>query len=93
MAELPALSLELSVLSEPVETHDPQAIEPGRHGIILQKGGAAGLLLPQVATEYGWDRETFLDHACLKAGLPPGSWRHGARLMAFTAEVFAERAS
>jgi hypothetical protein len=54
-------------------------------------GRRRGLLLPQVATDQGWDRETFLDHTCLKAGLPPGSWRReGVVLQGFTAEVFGE---
>jgi hypothetical protein len=49
------------------------------------------LLLPQVATEHGWDRETFLEHTCLKAGLPRDAWKRGARILRFEAEVFGER--
>lgn len=88
--ELPALVLELSILTEPVVVHDPGQIQPGQHGVIVQVGDRTGLLLPQVARDHGWDRETFLDQACLKAGLPPHCWRHEARLMTFTAEVFGE---
>ena len=69
----------------------PADILVGRDGVIISNGRNAGLLLPQVATEYGWDCETFLDHTCLKAGLPPGSWRHeNTRIERFSAEVFAE---
>jgi uncharacterized protein (TIGR00296 family) len=63
----------------------------GRHGILIQNGAARGLLLPQVATEYGWDRETFLDHTCRKAGLEPGCWRRQDTIIStFSAEVFGE---
>jgi AMMECR1 domain-containing protein len=53
--------------------------------------GRRGLLLPQVPVELGWDRETFLDQTCVKAGLPPGTWRQGPELRGFTAEVFGEK--
>ena len=56
----------------------------------MKRGARRGLLLPQVPTEYGWDRETFLDQVCVKAGLPRDAWRTGAELYSFTAEVFAE---
>ena len=65
-------------------------IEVGRHGLIVERGHRRGLLLPQVAVEHGWTRETFLEHACLKAGLARTAWREGARLFVFEAEVFAE---
>jgi uncharacterized protein (TIGR00296 family) len=61
-------------------------IQVGRHGLVIRKGMQSGLLLPQVASEYGWDRETFLDQLCVKAGLPKGSWRD-AELYRFTAEI------
>jgi uncharacterized protein (TIGR00296 family) len=63
----------------------------GRHGLIIERGWRRGLLLPQVATEHGWDRETFLTHTCLKAGLPSDAWRGGARILTFEAQVFSEK--
>ncbi|HEY2829941.1 MAG TPA: AMMECR1 domain-containing protein, partial [Thermoanaerobaculia bacterium] len=64
----------------------------GRDGLIVRRGGNAGLLLPQVATEYGWDRETFLQETCHKAGLPRNSWREaGTTIEKFAAEVFGEK--
>jgi AmmeMemoRadiSam system protein A len=91
VAELSGLELEISALSPEQEITDINAIEVGRHGLIIELGHRRGLLLPQVATEYGWDRETFLDHTCLKAGLPADAWRHGARIFIFEAQVFAEK--
>ncbi|HVC21016.1 MAG TPA: AmmeMemoRadiSam system protein A [Vicinamibacterales bacterium] len=90
--ELPHLEMEVSVLGpiEPVD--DPHGIEIGRHGLMAEQGGRRGLLLPQVATEWAWDRETFLAQTCAKAGLRPDAWRHGARLSRFEAEVFDDRA-
>ncbi|RLB58246.1 MAG: AMMECR1 domain-containing protein [Deltaproteobacteria bacterium] len=90
--ELDAVDLEISVLSPLRQIDDPQLVEVGRHGIYITRGFHSGVLLPQVATEYGWDRETFLDHTCLKAGLPPGCWREaGTRIEVFEAEVFGEK--
>ena len=66
-------------------------IEVGRHGLIVERGHRRGLLLPQVATERGWDAETFLAHTCLKAGLPEDAWRRGGRVLVFEAQVFSER--
>ena len=88
--ELPSLRVEISVHT-PLFPNRPEEVEVGRHGLMVSKGGMRGLLLPQVPVEWGWDRETFLDQVCLKAGLPPSAWRHGATLRAFTAEVFGER--
>src|SRR2546428_77215 len=69
----------------------PEDVEPGVHGLIVRHGGRSGLLLPQVATHHGWDRETFLAYTCLKAGLPRDAWRDpGAILLAFTAIVLRE---
>jgi AmmeMemoRadiSam system protein A len=87
--ELPSLRVEISVLT-PLVPILPEEVEVGRHGLMVAKGRMRGLLLPQVPVEWGWDRETFLDQACVKAGLPPSAWRHGATLRAFTAEVFGE---
>ena len=70
---------------------DIEEIVCGMDGLIVSRGHRAGLLLPQVATEYGWDRETFLSHTCLKAGLDPDSWRSkDVRIDRFRAHVFGE---
>jgi uncharacterized protein len=87
--ELPSLRVEVSVLT-PLVPIRPEEVEVGRHGLMVTQGKLRGLLLPQVPVEWGWDRETFLDQTCVKAGLPPSAWRHGATLRAFTAEVFSE---
>jgi AmmeMemoRadiSam system protein A len=89
--ELPNLHVEISVMSPIEQVADVAEIEVGRDGLIIRRGGRAGLLLPQVATEYGWDRETFLRQTCVKAGLPPDSWRSpDCRVERFSAEVFGE---
>lgn len=88
--ELPRTRIEISVLSLPEAVQDPREVEVGRHGIIISKGGCKGLLLPQVPGEYGWDRETFLSHGCLKAGLDGNAWKQGARIEVFEAQVFSE---
>lgn len=83
--------IEISVLS-PMEPCKPADIIPGTHGAYLICAGRAGVFLPQVATEQGWERETFLEHLCYKAGLPAGSHeRSDARLFSFTAIVFGEK--
>ena len=89
-AELPLVRIELSVLS-PLEPIRPEQIEIGRHGLFVMLGERRGLLLPQVAGEYGWDAATFLAQTCRKAGLPPDAWSMpGAQLFGFTAELFGE---
>lgn len=88
-AEIPHLHLEISVLS-PLEDARPEAIEIGRHGLLVSRGYQRGLLLPQVATKYRWSKEKFLEETCLKAGLAADAWRRGARLQVFTAQIFAE---
>ena len=89
--ELPNLHMEISVMSPIVIVDDVDAIEVGRDGLIISRGGRAGLLLPQVAAEYGWDRDTFLRQTCIKAGLTPESWRlPDCRIEKFSAEVFGE---
>jgi AmmeMemoRadiSam system protein A len=85
--ELPKLEYEISVLS-PLQPIDPEDVEVGKHGLVVTFGGRRGLLLPQVPVEHGWDRETFLEQTCLKAGLPADAWERGAELQAFTAEIF-----
>lgn len=91
-AEVPAIDIEVSVLGslERIDPRDPSQIDIGRHGLVIEQGGHRGLLLPQVATEWGWDRETFLAHLCAKAGLPRDAWRTGATVYRFEAEVFSE---
>lgn len=88
--ELPHVRIEISVLSPLWKIGDPAEIVVGQHGLMIVQGARQGLLLPQVAVEYGWDRDSFLRHVCLKAGLPPDAWGRGAELFIFTAEVFRE---
>jgi uncharacterized protein len=90
-AELPDVEIEISVLTRIRRVDDVREIEVGRDGLIVQDGHRRGLLLPQVASERGWDRDTFLSHTCLKAGLRPDAWRTGATISRFQAEVFSER--
>jgi AmmeMemoRadiSam system protein A len=87
--EASRLEVSLSVLSLVFPIH-PQAVEVGRHGLIVSQGARRGLLLPQVPVEHGWDRTTFLEQTCRKAGLPLDAWRKGATIEAFTAEVFSD---
>ena len=88
-AELPDLEIEISVLTPLKQIRDVEEIEVGKHGIIIKKGFYSGLLLPQVPTEHGWDRTTFLEHTCLKAGLPQDAWKEkDTRIYIFSAEVF-----
>lgn len=90
--EMSEIDLEVSVMGPVEPVRDIAAIVPGRDGLIVSRGRNAGLLLPQVASEYGWDRETFLDQTCRKAGLAPGTWRGGdLRIEKFSAEVFGEK--
>jgi AmmeMemoRadiSam system protein A len=87
--ELPNLSIEVSVLSTLFDIL-PEQIEIGRHGLHVSSGFHRGLLLPQVAVEWSWDRERFLDETCIKAGLPADAWRRGARIRGFTTCIFAD---
>jgi AmmeMemoRadiSam system protein A len=89
--ELSGLRVSLSVLS-PLQPIQPDQIELGVHGLVISRDGRRGLLLPQVPLEHGWDRVTFLEQTCRKAGLPLDSWQSGAALEAFTAEVFGDEA-
>ena len=88
--ELDEISIEVSVLTPEREIRSAAEIEIGRHGLIVERGPHRGLLLPQVAVEHAWDRETFVAHACLKAGLPADAWPHGARMFVFEAQIFGE---
>jgi AmmeMemoRadiSam system protein A len=84
------LQVELSILSPP-QPIAPEAIEVGRHGLLVSMAGRRGLLLPQVPVEHNWDRVTFLEQTCRKAYLPLDAWQTGAKIEAFTAEVFGEK--
>jgi AmmeMemoRadiSam system protein A len=90
--ELTELSLEVSVLGplESIDASDHTTIHIGHHGLVVEEGRRRGLLLPQVAIEWGWTVEQFLRQTCIKAGLSPDAWRHGARVYRFEAEVFGE---
>lgn len=88
--EINEIEIELSVLSAP-EDVTPEQIQPGKHGLIVTRGAQRGLLLPQVASEYGWSAERFLEETSVKAGFEPHAWRlESTRIQAFTAEVFSE---
>jgi AmmeMemoRadiSam system protein A len=89
--DLAGVEIEISVLSSLSPVADPTTIQVGRDGIHVSRGRLRGVLLPQVATEHGWDRETFLEQTCRKAGLPEDAWRQpGTLVEVFTAQVFSE---
>ncbi len=89
--ELAGVEIEISVLSPLVEI-SPEQIEIGNHGLLISCDGRRGVLLPQVAQEYGWTAERFLEETCSKAGLKRDAWKHpDASIQAFTAEVFSEK--
>lgn len=90
MDELPKTEFELSILG-PLTPARPEDVEVGKHGLLVAKGRTRGTLLPQVATQYDWDREEFLSQTCIKAGLERDDWKSDeARIWTFTAEVFCE---
>jgi len=95
--ELTMIDLEVTILTVPLliscePAKRPDDVKVGRHGLIVRGMGTSGLLLPQVATEYGWDSTTFLDHTCTKAGLSSRSWTSGnVELMTFEGQIFSER--
>lgn len=89
-SELPGLSIEISALDAPFRVREPAQIAIGVHGLTVSEGRRCGLLLPQVAVQQGWDVETFLEEACLKAGLPSSAWRKRAVVEAFSAQVFSD---
>ena len=90
-SELDDVAVEISVLS-PMARTAPDQVKVGSHGLWIQAEGRTGLLLPQVALEWGWDREQLLRAVCEKAGLAPDHWRRpDAELYTFTAQVFGER--
>jgi hypothetical protein len=95
-AELPCIRIEVTVLSvpelmnaEPLQR--PGAVEVGKHGLIAKGYGRSGLLLPQVPVEWEWDSREFLDHTCVKAGLPPGCWKEDCvEFFTFEGQIFHE---
>ncbi len=90
--ELPGVEIEISVLSALRTIRSATEIIVGKHGLVIERGARRGLLLPQVAEEAGWDAESFLEHACEKAGLAAGAWKDkSTRIFVFTTEVFGAR--
>jgi hypothetical protein len=90
--EIADIEIEISVLSRLSEVRDPSTVVVGTHGLIVSRGSNRGVLLPQVPTEWGWDREMFLAQTCAKAGLQANAWKEkGTKIESFTADVFSER--
>jgi AmmeMemoRadiSam system protein A len=89
-AELPDVSIHISVLSPLFEIR-PEEIEVGRHGLYATWGSHRGILLPEVAVEWNWDRERFLSETCAKAGLPSDAWQRGAKIQGFTTCGFGDK--
>jgi uncharacterized protein len=89
--EIPELSIELSILSPLEKINTIEEILPGTHGLYIEKNMFRGVLLPQVAVEYGWDRETFLEQTCLKAGLESDAWKNEADIYIFSALIINEQ--
>ena len=87
--ELADLTVSISVLSH-LSPAQADEIQVGLHGLLVSQSDRRGLLLPQVPVEHGWDRTTFLEQTCRKAGLAPDAWLRGATLEVFTAEVFSD---
>ncbi len=89
--DLEDIKIEISVLSPLKLIEDVNEIQVGEHGILMEEGFNRGLLLPQVATEYNWDRETFLNQTARKARLPINAWKKkSTKIRIFTAEIFNE---
>nr|HID59222.1 AmmeMemoRadiSam system protein A [Desulfobacterales bacterium] len=89
--ELDEIDIEISVLSPLKRIDDLKSIEVGKHGLYIVKGLNRGVLLPQVASEHNWDRETFLTQTCYKAGLPGDCWKGDCEVYTFTAQIFGEK--
>jgi AmmeMemoRadiSam system protein A len=87
--EFKDIHLEISVLSPLRKIKQVDEIQVGVHGLYIRQGPCRGLLLPQVATEYHWDRETFLQQTCCKACLPPQAWKDPqTEIYIFSADIF-----
>lgn len=90
--ELVEVQIDITVLSPLESINDPRTLEVGKHGLYIASGGKRGVLLPQVATQYGWDMKTFLEQTCLKAGLQKHAWRESdVRVSGFTALIIEEQ--
>ena len=89
--ELDEIDIEISALTPLEKIDDINQIKVGEHGLYISRSPYSGLLLPQVATEYGWNRETFLAQTCRKAGLPEDAWKKGADIYIFSAQIFGEK--
>lgn len=91
LPELGEIDLEISVLSPLQKVENPENIQVGYHGLLICRGASRGLLLPQVAVEQGWDRNTFLNQTCRKAGLAADAWKKDTEIYCFHCEVFGEK--
>jgi AmmeMemoRadiSam system protein A len=91
MTDLNQVTFEISVLSPMELVQRPEEIDVGKHGLLISKQQARGLLLPQVASQNGWNRDRFLSETCRKAGLQPNDWKEGATIHRFTAQIFTEQ--
>ena len=97
--ELCELRVEVTILTVPCRldvepARRPDAVEAGKHGLIVRKSGRSGLLLPQVPREFGWNSREFLDHTCIKAGLPAGCWQSDdTEIYTFEGQIFHEQES
>ncbi|NOY59528.1 MAG: AmmeMemoRadiSam system protein A [Calditrichaeota bacterium] len=90
--EVKDLEIEISVLTPLRKIEQVDEIQVGVHGLMLENGFSSGLLLPQVAKEYNWDRDTFLEHTCMKAGLARDAWKDkNTKIYVFSADVFSEK--
>lgn len=91
-AELAQIQIDISVLSPLEQVSDPLHLAVGKHGLHVARGEKCGVLLPQVATQYGWDIKTFLDQACVKAGLPKSAWKWPeTQVSSFSALIIEEQ--
>ena len=88
--DLVDFTIDISVLSPLAKATSVEEIKVGVHGIYIVKGNYRGVLLPQVATEYGWNRDQFLQHTCIKAGLPQDAWQGECDIYIFSAQIIAE---
>ncbi len=89
--EIPKIEIEISILSPLKQIKSIDEIEVGKHGLLMEQGSYRGLLLPQVAKEYGWDRTTFLNQTARKAGLLPEEWKNPqTKIFIFTADIIKE---
>jgi hypothetical protein len=90
-ADIGNYQLDISILSPLEKIEDVTLIEVGKHGIYVEKDYSRGVLLPQVATEQGWDRQTFIEQTCVKAGLPIDAWKSSRTTISiFSAQVISD---